>query len=164
MNIVFVGDNIKNQESLPLYGVGPYLIGSMLSISVLGIILSHYNLIPVFKYDSLNWLLIGLAIVLILDAAFLWLAAVRISNITKKIENGELVTDGVYALVRHPIYSAWLQLCTALILLVLPVIFWIVLSVAMAKTEEMWLMEKFGNDYVLYAQTTNRFIPFTRLR
>ena len=86
MNIVFVGDNIKNQESLPLYGVGPYLIGSMLSISVLGIILSHYNLIPVFKYDSLNWLLIGLAIVLILDAAFLWLAAVRISNITKKLK------------------------------------------------------------------------------
>lgn len=143
----------------------------MILISILGLILSYNNLIPVYKYDSLHWLFVGLAIVLILDAAFLWLAAVRISKINEKIENNQLETEGVYALVRHPIYSAWLQICTALILfsqnillLILPVIFWIVLSIVISKTEEKWLKEKFGNDYVLYAQNTNRFVPFAKLR
>lgn len=143
----------------------------MILISILGLILSYNNLIPVYKYDSLHWLFVGLAIVLILDAAFLWLAAVRISKINEKIENNQLETEGVYALVRHPIYSAWLQICTALILfsqnillLILPVIFWIVLSIVISKTEEKWLKEKFGNDYELYAQNTNRLVPFAKLR
>ena len=96
-----MGDIIKNQEHLPLYGVGPYLIAPMLFVSLLGLILSYYNLIPVYKFDSLYWLFVGLAIVLILDGIFLWLAAVKLSKITDKIENNELVTDGVYALVRH---------------------------------------------------------------
>ena len=158
---------INTENALPSYGVGPYLIILMVVISILSVILSFYGFIPVYSFDSLNWLLIILAIVLVVDAAFLWIAAVRISKIDDRIKNGELVTDGVYALVRHPIYSAWLQLCIALVLFsqnlllfVLPIIFWIILSIAMAKTEEKWLMEKFGNDYVLYCQTTNRFIPF----
>lgn len=158
---------INTENALPSYGVGPYLIIPMVVVSILSVILSFYGFIPVYSFDSLNWLLIILAIVLVVDAAFLWIAAVRISKIDNRIKNGELVTDGVYALVRHPIYSAWLQLCTALVLfsqnlllLILPIIFWIILSIAMAKTEEKWLMEKFGNDYVLYCQTTNRFIPF----
>ena len=143
----------------------------MIIISILGLILSYYNMIPVYKIDSMYWLFVGLAVVLILDAAFLWLAAVRMSDISKRIENGELVTDGVYALVRHPIYSAWLQISIAIILFsqniylfILPIIFWIILSIALARTEEKWLTDKFGNDYVLYAQTTNRFVPFSRLR
>lgn len=158
---------INTENALPSYGVGPYLIIPMVVVSILSVILSFYGFIPVYSFDSLNWLLIILAIVHVVDAAFLWIAAVRISKIDNRIKNGELVTDGVYALVRHPIYSAWLQLCTALVLfsqnlllLILPIIFWIILSIAMAKTEEKWLMEKFGNDYVLYCQTTNRFIPF----
>ena len=96
---------------------------------------------------------------------------IAIGDISKRIENGELVTDGVYALVRHPIYSAWLQISIAIILFsqniylfILPIIFWIILSIALARTEEKWLTDKFGNDYVLYAQTTNRFVPFSRLR
>ena len=158
---------INTENALPSYGVGPYLIIPMVIISVLCVILSFYGFIPIYSFESLNWLLIVLAIVLIIDAAFLWIAAVRISKIDDRIKKGELVTDGVYSLVRHPIYSSWLQLCTALVLfsqnlllLVLPIIFWVILSIAMVKTEEKWLIEKFGNDYILYCQTTNRFIPF----
>ena len=162
---------ISKQDSLPVYGVGPYLIAPMFVVSIMGVILSYYNMIPVYKIDSLYWLFIGLAVVILLDAIFLWYAAVKISDISKRIENGELVTDGVYALVRHPIYSAWLQISIAIILFsqniylfILPIIFWIILSIALARTEEKWLTDKFGNDYVLYAQTTNRFVPFSRLR
>lgn len=158
-----------NNETLPLYGVGPYLVTPMVVISVLALVLSYYELIPVFKFDSLYWLFIGLAIVIILDALFLWLAAVKLSKIDEKIEKNQLVTDGVYSLVRHPIYSAWLQFSIAIILfsqniylLVLPVIFWILLSIAIKKTEEKWLLDRFGDEYVMYCQTTNRFVPFRK--
>ena len=142
---------ISKQDSLPVYGVGPYLIAPMFVVSIMGVILSYYNMIPVYKIDSLYWLFIGLAVVILLDAIFLWYAAVKISDISKNIENNKLVSDGVYALVRHPIYSAWLQISTALILFsqnlylfIIPVIFWIILSIALAKTEEKWLIEKFN--------------------
>ncbi|MBQ9025317.1 MAG: hypothetical protein IJ104_02905, partial [Methanobrevibacter sp.] len=91
---------------MPVYGVGPYLIGAMLIVSFVAITLSFNNLIPVYSYESLNWLLLILAVVLVIDGIFLWLAALRISKIDERIKNGQLVTDGVYALVRHPIYSA----------------------------------------------------------
>ena len=97
---------ISKQDSLPVYGVGPYLIAPMFVVSIMGVILSYYNMIPVYKIDSLYWLFIGLAVVILLDAIFLWYAAVKISDISKNIENNKLVSDGVYALVRHPIYSA----------------------------------------------------------
>ena len=133
---------ISKKDSLPVYGVGPYLIAPMFIISILGLILSYYNMIPVYKIDSMYWLFVGLAVVLILDAAFLWLAAVRMSDISKRIEK---FSQNIY-------------------LFILPIIFWIILSIALARTEEKWLTDKFGNDYVLYAQTTNRFVPFSRLR
>ena len=121
---------ISKKDSLPVYGVGPYLIAPMFVVSIMGVILSYYNMIPVYKIDSLYWLFIGLAVVILLDAIFLWYAAVKISDISKNIENNKLVSDGVYALVRHPIYSAWLQISTALILFsqnlylfIIPVIF-----------------------------------------
>ena len=162
---------IKKKETLPLYGIGPYLIFPMLIISVLGLILTYYGMILVYKIDALNWLLIGLGIILLLDGILIWFAAFKLSKIQSNIRNDRLVTDGVYSLVRHPIYSAWLQISTAFILFsqniylfVLPIIFWVILSVVMVKTEEKWLTEKFGDDYLEYCQITNRFVPFPKLR
>ncbi|WP_316502677.1 isoprenylcysteine carboxylmethyltransferase family protein [Methanobrevibacter millerae] len=63
------------------------------------------------------------------------------SSIRDKIQNSKLLTDGVYSLVRHPIYAVFLHICAVLVFifhnmyfLILIVIFWIVLSVAMANT------------------------------
>ena len=77
-----------------------------------------------------------------------------------------LVTTGIYAYLRHPIYAAFFYIATGLILItqniilfILPVIFWAFLTVAMIKTEEKWLIGKFGNDYIDYSKKVNRFIP-----
>ncbi|MCI6994843.1 MAG: hypothetical protein MR875_08340 [Methanobrevibacter sp.] len=44
-------------------------------------------------------------------------------------------------------------------LFVLPVIYWIVLTVVIKNTEEKWLIELYGEDYKIYSQNVNRFIP-----
>lgn len=77
-----------------------------------------------------------------------------------------MVTTGIYAYVRHPIYAAFFYISMGLILIsqniilfILPVIFWAFLTVAMIRTEEKWLIDRYGDDYIEYSKKVNRFIP-----
>ena len=127
-----------DENNLPTFGVGPYLV---LTIGIITITSS------IFSY------------------AF-WIQAVLISKIDREVENNKLVTTGIYAYVRHPIYAAFFYIAIGLILIsqniilfILPVLFWAFLTVAMIKTEEKWLIEKFGEDYIDYSKKVNRFLP-----
>ena len=69
---------------------------------------------------------------LIAFAVYLWVRANFGSRIDDRIRHNELVTDGVYGIVRNPIYSAFFLACTGailfadnLLLLVLPALFWL---------------------------------------
>lgn len=83
-----------------------------------------------------------------------------------------MITTGVYAYVRNPVYSAFLMMCTGALLLannvfllILPVIYWIFLTVLMKCTEEKWLANLYGREYVEYCKKVNRCIPFfTRIK
>ena len=54
-------------------------------------------------------------------------------------------------------------LSSNLYLFIFPVIFWYYLTVAMIRTEEKWLKEKFGSDYLDYAKKVSRFVPLLRI-
>jgi len=79
-------------------------------------------------------------------------------------DDGVLVTGGVYALVRHPIYSGLLVLGVGLVVIgasVLHVIAWIALvSVLMTKSrfEERMLAGRYA-DYAAYAARVGRLVP-----
>ena len=157
-----------NDNHLPLFGVGPFLIIPILVITVTSIILTVYNLVPVYK---LNWDILNiLGVFLIILGIIFWVMAALKSRIDDEIKSNRLVTTGVYGLVRHPIYAAFLYAVTGLILianniylLVLPVIYWIILTIAMIKTEEKWLTDKFGKSYIEYSRKVSRFVPFLRI-
>jgi protein-S-isoprenylcysteine O-methyltransferase Ste14 len=78
----------------------------------------------------------------------------------------QLVTNGIYSLVRHPMYLA-LLVYSAGQMLVLPN--WIVgpaYGVAMAlvfalrlRPEEQMMLEEFGDEYRAYVRRTKRLIP-----
>jgi len=76
----------------------------------------------------------------------------------------------VYAIVRNPIYSAFLFICIGALLfcrnwyvLILPPLFWVYLTVFMKLTEERWLSERFGEEYKAYSKRVNRFIPWRKI-
>ena len=79
--------------------------------------------------------------------------------------NQELVTTGIYAFVRHPIYVG---LVTAMIgaelvaesYLFLPFLFIFCLAYLQAKKEEKLLEGHFGKEYADYKKRTKMFIPF----
>ncbi len=133
------------ENELPYYGVGPYYCSSIIILTIVTILLSYLNIIP--KY-SVPW------------------GALK-SDIHDNIDNDQLITSGAYAYVRNPIYSAFLFLATGMIvfygniiLFPLPILYWVLLTELMKRTEEKWLEEKFGNEYRQYCKKVNRCIPW----
>lgn len=106
---------------------------------------------------------------LIFIGVALWIYAVLIQRISKEISSGHLVTIGIYSIVRNPIYLAFLCVCTGILvtahnvyLLIIPVVLYIFLTVLMKQTEEKWLLDKFGSEYIEYCKHVNRVIPWFR--
>ena len=78
----------------------------------------------------------------------------------------ELISDGPYALVRHPIYTGLLTMFVATVIVLghvagiiaLPFVFvslWIKL-----RYEEKLMLKQFPNEYAAYQQHVKRIIPF----
>jgi len=78
---------------------------------------------------------------------------------------GRLITTGIFAYVRHPIYAGILIVCSALVwqfwtlsrvvaLLILLIVF-----ISKILKEEIFLSKKFP-EYIEYKKNTNRLIPF----
>ena len=122
----------RKTEHLPLLGVGPIYVISIVLLTMIGIMLT--------KSSILN---------------------------TGRIKTGQFVITGVYKCVRNPIYTAFMFVCTGVVffmnnlwLLMLPVVFWIYLTVLMKNTEEKWLIKLYGQKYLDYCKCTNRCIPW----
>jgi protein-S-isoprenylcysteine O-methyltransferase Ste14 len=81
-------------------------------------------------------------------------------------ENHELVTQGVYRWVRHPMYLALLTFTVGQAL-VIPnwfvgpanAVVMVVLVALRLGREEQMMREEFGSDYVRYSAETKRLIP-----
>lgn len=77
-----------------------------------------------------------------------------------------LVTTGIYAYIRHPLYSSLLLLAWGIFFKApsLPggtlVIVATVFLIAAARADEQECIHFFGKEYQDYMQTTRRFIPF----
>jgi len=83
--------------------------------------------------------------------------------------NGQLVTSGLSALVRHPIYSAWIVfILPGLILLTRswPLLFNPFVAYFVFKLrihcEDEYLEQRFGQAYLQYRGRVNELIPIPR--
>lgn len=154
------------KDKLPVYGVGPIYGIGISAISVLMIILAK----TLFKSGSIAGLKIPfliLGIIFILSGVAVWISAVIIAKIDDGIKSNTLVTHGIYAYCRNPIYTAVtfvnvgaLLIANNLWLLILPFGYWVFLTVLMKHTEEKWLLDMFGRQYTDYCKTVNRCIPW----
>lgn len=159
----------KHSSRMPLYGVGPLYGVVVIAGTILLILLDFFFDFPTKIGEPFRSVALILGILLILFGAWLWYAAVFRSKIEKGVEEERLITTGVYALVRNPIYSAFLiasfgaMLITGKwILMLVPFFFWGFLTVLMKHTEEVWLQERFGKEYEEYKAKVNRCIPWRR--
>ena len=161
----------ENQEHLPVMGVGPVCIAIMIAFTAAGIALVKFNMLTSGDVGggAIAVLFVIAGILCIAGGIILWYAAVFSAKIDITIKSNRLETGGVYAIVRNPIYSAFLFICIGALLfcrnwyvLILPPLFWVYLTVFMKLTEERWLSERFGEEYKAYSKRVNRFIPWRK--
>ena len=154
-------------KHLPILGVGPMYVITIILMTVISIILSTTRMIPIITFTNIRWIFVLSGVLCFIIGVTLWLKAVIIDRLDAHIIKNELVTTGVYAYVRNPVYSAFMFVCTGvlliygnLVLLVLPIIYWGFMTVLMKLTEEKWLENLYGKEYVQYRQRVNRCIPW----
>ena len=164
--------HMKNEKHLPIYGVGPLYVFVIAVLTLAAVLMRN---MPFFSSGKLSVLRIPLLIagvVFVAAGIALWIYAVPISKIDDGIKENRLVTTGAYALVRNPIYSAAMLVCTGVILLVgnacfflLPLFYRLFMTVLMKATEEKWLEDLYGAEYRDYCRRVNRCWPwyFTEL-
>jgi len=158
---------LKNKNNLPVFGVGPFYVTLIIVITVFAIIFNKVGFFSNFRFSKFTIFIDILGLLIIISGLIIWISAVVISKIDKNIKDNNLVVDGIYKCVRNPIYSAFLFVSSGilffthnLLFLILPIIYWIILTQLMIHTEEIWLLNKYGDKYKDYCKKTNRCIPF----
>lgn len=161
---------MKTKGNLPLFGVGPYYILFSFSLTFFSI---YYTNSKSFIYylPSFSLLFKIFSLIFIILAIVLWISAVFFNRISSKIKQNQLVTTGAYSYVRHPIYSSFLLVHFAILLIngnvmlfPLLVIHWLILSLLLINTEEKWLLQRYPNEYLSYSKHVNRCIPWFPLK
>ena len=155
------------KNHLPLLGVGPVIIAGQVLITVIGVIASYRGYFDAGKIELLNIPLKIVGIGLMVFGFFLNYSAKHRSKLFEMVAENKLITTGVYSIVRNPVYSAVLLACTGavciannLMLLLIPVICWIYMTIFLKLTEEKWLTDLYGQEYIEYCKKVNRCIPW----
>ena len=111
------------------------------------------------------FLIIGIA--LIIEGIVLFFGADLNGNLQESIKANQLKTGGSYKFVRNPCYCMFLFGCTGAlliyanwILLILPFLFWLEMTIVLKNTEEKWLTNLYGQEYIDYCKRVNRCIPW----
>ena len=158
---------MNKKEHLPLLGVGPVIVAGQIIITVIGIVIFLNGHLELGRIEELNIRLKILGILLIVFCLYLNYSAKRMSKLFDMVTENKLITTGVYSIVRNPVYSAVLLMCTGavcvvnnIILFVIPIICWIYMTVFLMVTEEKWLIKLYGQEYLEYCKKVNRCIPW----
>jgi protein-S-isoprenylcysteine O-methyltransferase Ste14 len=147
------------------FGVGPKIFLPAIAYDVVAGIATHFWP-DVFLIRSISGsILAGAGIVLLIFGVPMW--AIAVWTIVRAFRRRELVTSGVYGLVRHPIYSAWIVfifpgialLCRSWPMLLASLVSYVIFKL-LIKREERYLEEKFGQAYLDYRERVNEIIPF----
>jgi protein-S-isoprenylcysteine O-methyltransferase Ste14 len=157
----------KMPKKMTAWGVGRRLLLISLLYLALTIIL-HFSRPDIFTITQISYLVSAiLGIILIVVGLVIWVLGARI--IRNAFHEGRLLTNGVYAIVRNPMYSGLIVfvspgialLFRSWLMLTMPFVAYIVFML-LIKTEAIYLEEKFGQEYLDYKLKVNSLIPFPR--
>ena len=96
---------------------------------------------------------------------------VAFTTVMKAYNRGQLVTTGIFGLVRNPVYAAWILflgpgfmlLTRSWPLLLTPVAAYLAFK-AFIHREDDYLLRNFGVEYAAYRARVNELIPLPRLQ
>ncbi len=150
------------------WGVGPRIFAPSLAYTVAAWA-ATFAWPGAFRLPSLAGVVVTAGAVLTATGLLLWLAGVV--TVMRAYERDRLVTSGVFALVRHPVYAAWIALVfpgLALLGRSWPMLLtpWIAYRIfrRLIQQEDKYLERRFGKDYLDYCRRVNEVVPIPRFR
>jgi protein-S-isoprenylcysteine O-methyltransferase Ste14 len=144
------------------WGIGPiYAAGSIAFVAILSAI--NVDLLPVLTMAH-NPVVSSFGIgVVIVGVLILVIALIQVHS---AFNSRKLVTTGVYAYMRDPVYAVWilfivpgLILITGLLLLTIAPFLMYLLLRAQIGREEAYMELTFGKEYLVYKDRVNSVIP-----
>lgn len=156
-------------ERLSRFGVGPRILASAgIYAAIAGVVSHHYpkifiiSIIPygVFMTVGIVLLLIGIpTLILSVHAAMI------------AYNRDRLATDGIFGIVRNPIYAAWIvvvipglvMFSQSWLMLLTPFVAYAAFKM-LIRREDQYLAERFGQEYETYRSQVNEIIPCPRFR
>lgn len=158
------------KEHLPIFGVGPIIILPQIIITIIGVILTEKGILLNWSFGILKIPLLILGVASVVCGILLLYGAVFKARIDRKIKENTLVTDGVYGIVRNPIYSAYYLVCLGVVLIennyilfLVPILGYVYMTIILKNTEEKWLYTLYGEKYKEYCDKVNRCIPIIKI-
>ena len=155
-------------QRLSRFGVGPRIVASVAASAILAGLFSYgfpdACAVPAFRQATV----VTLALLLMGIGLPMWLTAVI--TVMKAYNRDQLLTSGVYGLVRHPMYAAWIVLILpgiSLLMALWPFLLMPLAGYAMFKAsihvEDEYLQNRFGRSYSDYRASVNEIIPILRM-
>ena len=95
----------KDNKHLPLFGVGPVIVYGQVLITAIAIWLTYVFDVGFASFDILKIPFLVVGIILIIFGFYLDLSAKYKSKLFQNVEENRLITDGVYAYTRNPVYA-----------------------------------------------------------
>ena len=158
----------KKTGHLPVVGIGPLLCLPVVVLTAAGVTASAFGIIPcTVENGAAKAVMLVIGILLIVIGIALFFGADAGGKLKDQIEQNKLKTNGSYRFVRNPCYSLFLLASTGAVLiahnpllLVIPLLYWLEMTVVLKRTEEKWLTELYGQQYTDYCKRVNRCIPW----
>ncbi len=117
--------------------------------------------------------LLGVLGVIVSTIFLVWTTKTLGTNFSPKLElrqNHQLVTDGPYRWIRHPMYMGnafWIVAFTLMsswwVFIIYLVLFVTFIMIIRTPLEEQMMLERFGEQYRRYMDKTGRFVPKIKL-
>lgn len=157
----------NKKDHLPLFGVGPVIVFGQFGTTAVAIGLSYTLGWNYLQFEKLNIPLKVIGCIFILLGFYLDYSAKQKSKLFECVAENKLITDGVYQIVRNPVYSGALLMCAGavcitnkLFLFCVVFICWVYMTIFLINTEEKWLRDLYGQEYIDYCKKVNRCIPW----
>lgn len=155
------------EKRLSRFGVGPWLSATLIGAGAAAGYATYtwpevcvVQAVPYGVARPLGW-------ALLLAGVALWAAG--LVAVHRAYNSDRLVTSGAFALVRHPVYAAWITLMLPGIALLtrswpallVPVVIYVVFK-RLIRTEDEYLTQRFGQAYLDYRSSVNEVLPIPR--
>ncbi len=157
----------NKKDHLPLFGVGPAIVFGQFGMTGIAIGFSYAFDWNYLQFEKFNIPLKAIGCIFILLGFYLDYSAKQKSKLFEHVAENNLITDGVYCIVRNPVYSGALLICIGavcitnkLFLFGIVAVCWIYMTIFLINTEEKWLRNLYGQEYIDYCKNVNRCMPW----